>query len=89
MGEQRYGCVVAQWDKPDWYTSSLEEAKKLCEEVDARPPIPAEQWIVEKPFDSADYLDGPVSGIMTAEQYERWKKGKVDRPDETGKGRRS
>lgn len=57
-GENRYGCTVANWDRPDWYASSLEEAKVICEEVEARPSVPKEQWIAEKPFGPED-LDGP------------------------------
>jgi hypothetical protein len=58
MADDRYGCIVANWDRPDWYASSLDEAKALCEKIDARPPVPKEQWIVEKPFGPED-LDGP------------------------------
>ncbi len=44
--------------EPDWYASSLEEAKRICEEADARPPVPPEGWIVETPSDY-DWMDRP------------------------------
>lgn len=51
----RYGCIVAQWGKPDWYADSLEAAKALCEEIDARPPIPREQMVEEEPPRDLDF----------------------------------
>lgn len=33
-----YGIIVANWDRPDWYRNTLEEAKCLAEERDAAPP---------------------------------------------------
>lgn len=46
----RFGVIVAQWDKPDWWADSLEDAKDLAEARDAAPDIPAEQWLPEIPF---------------------------------------
>lgn len=43
----RYGCTVARWDKPDWYTDSLRDAQQLCDELDQRRPFLPEQGIME------------------------------------------
>ncbi|MFN8174418.1 MAG: HD domain-containing protein [Solirubrobacteraceae bacterium] len=45
----RFGITVARWDHPDWWAASLQEAKGLAAEIDARPPVPEEDWVVEKP----------------------------------------
>lgn len=47
---ERYGITVAHWDHPDWWAGTLEEAKRMAAEIDARPPIPPEEWIDEKPL---------------------------------------
>ncbi len=43
-----YAIHVAHWDKPDWTAETLEEAMRLVAEIDARPPIPPEQQILEQ-----------------------------------------
>jgi HD domain len=43
----RYGCTVARWDKPDWYTDSLRDAQQVCDELDQRRPFLPEQGIKE------------------------------------------
>ncbi len=47
----RWGIIVAHWGRPDWYADTVEDAKKLAEEIDARPPIPPEQWVIDVPED--------------------------------------
>lgn len=47
----RYGLVVAQWDRPDWWFDSLEEAMTFASKRDAAPPIPPSEWTTEIPFD--------------------------------------
>jgi hypothetical protein len=42
-----YGCTVARWDRPDWYTDSLRDAQQLCDELDQRRPFLPEQGIIE------------------------------------------
>lgn len=32
--------TVAQWDRPDWYCADSVQAKRVAEEIDARPPFP-------------------------------------------------
>lgn len=44
---QRFSVTVAHWDHPDWWAATLEAAKELAAEVDARPPIPQSEWIVD------------------------------------------
>lgn len=48
-GDMRFGITVAHWDHPDWWAGTLQEAKDLAAEIDARPPIPEEEWIDEVP----------------------------------------
>jgi hypothetical protein len=42
-----YGVIVANWNNPDWYAPTLDEAKQIAEERDAAPPIPPDQWVAE------------------------------------------
>jgi hypothetical protein len=42
-----YGCTVAQWNHPDWYTDSLRDAQQLCDALDHRHPFLPEQGTVE------------------------------------------
>lgn len=44
-----FAITIAHWDRPDWWANSLEEAKLLVSEVDARPPIPESERKTE-PF---------------------------------------
>jgi hypothetical protein len=53
----RFECFVAQWDWPDWTAESLEEAKRICEEVDARPPAEPGKFILEIPFHQSSVAD--------------------------------
>jgi hypothetical protein len=32
--------TIAQWDRPDWACASMEQAKRVAEEIDARPKFP-------------------------------------------------
>jgi hypothetical protein len=66
----RYAIYVARWDKPDWTAETLEEAKRLVAEIDARPPISLEQPIPDPgpvvqvegdPFASFDDVPPPSS----------------------------
>lgn len=34
----QWGVVIANWDRPDYWCASLEDAKRLAEEHDAAPP---------------------------------------------------
>jgi len=45
---QRFGITVAHWDHPDWWAPTLEEAKALAAEVDARPPIPESEQVPDR-----------------------------------------
>ncbi|KAA0274636.1 MAG: hypothetical protein EDQ89_01715 [Acidobacteria bacterium] len=49
------GVIVADWDRPDWYVGSYEEAKLLVEEIVARPSFPRELMeevgVKELPYD--------------------------------------
>jgi 5'-deoxynucleotidase YfbR-like HD superfamily hydrolase len=46
-GGGRYGITVADWDRPDWYADTLDDAKQLADEIDLRPPFPRELGITE------------------------------------------
>lgn len=48
-GELGYGLTVANWDRPDWYLDSAEEAMRLAEGIVARPSFSEETGIVEIP----------------------------------------
>ena len=39
--------TVARWDHPDWRGASDEEAKRIAEEIDARPGYPESLWVHE------------------------------------------
>jgi hypothetical protein len=58
-GDMRFGITVAHWDHPDWWARTLQEAKSQAAEIDARPPIPPEEWVNERPCvavgDGEDY----------------------------------
>ncbi|MDQ3609701.1 MAG: hypothetical protein M3459_12495 [Actinomycetota bacterium] len=43
-----YYIYVAHWDRSDWSAGTIEEAKRLVAEIDARPPIPPEEQIPEQ-----------------------------------------
>lgn len=42
----------------------------------AKKKIPMKDWVVERPFDSADYLDGPPPRKMTPEETKRFRSKK-------------
>jgi hypothetical protein len=46
-----YGIIVASWDWPDWSCTSVEDAKRIAEEIDARPDFPKRLGIVEHLLD--------------------------------------
>ena len=46
-----YGVVVAQGDHPDWGCARLDDAKRIAEEIDARPKFPRHLGIEEVLFD--------------------------------------
>ena len=41
---------------------------------EGREEVPIEEWSVERPFDSADYLDGPGPGVMSEEEAREFRK---------------
>lgn len=43
----RFGIIVAGWDRPDWVCASVEDAKWIAEEIDARPSFPRRLGIEE------------------------------------------
>ena len=43
----RLGIIVANWDRPDWVCASVEDAKRIAEEIDARPSFPRRLGIEE------------------------------------------
>jgi hypothetical protein len=47
-GPKRFGITVEHWDNPDWSASTLEDAKTLTAEVDARPPIQESEQISDR-----------------------------------------
>jgi len=45
----RWGVVIADWDRPDWSCASRETAMRIAEEIDARPSFPAHLGVAELP----------------------------------------
>jgi hypothetical protein len=37
----RFGIIVASWDWLDWVCATVEDAKRIAEEIDARPSLPS------------------------------------------------
>ena len=46
-----FAVTIADWDSPDWWFETLEEAKAYCEEVHVRPNYPQKFQVVEAYFD--------------------------------------
>lgn len=44
----RFGVTVEHWDRPDWWAPTLEDAKALAAEIDARPPVPPAEQIPDR-----------------------------------------
>lgn len=44
----RFGITVQYWDHPDWWAPTLEDAKALAAEIDARPPIPESEQVPDR-----------------------------------------
>jgi hypothetical protein len=44
---KHYAIYVADWDHPDWYTDTLNDAKRLCNELDRRPKFWSELTTTE------------------------------------------
>ena len=42
-----WGITVARWDYPDWWTADFGQAKRIAEEIDARPIWPRHLGVVE------------------------------------------
>lgn len=49
-GAMQFGITVAHWDHPDWWASTLHDAMDLAAEIDARPPIPEDEWVEDRPY---------------------------------------
>jgi hypothetical protein len=47
----RFGLIVARWDRPDWWFDTLEDAAAAAVRRDASPPIPERAWSAEVPLD--------------------------------------
>jgi hypothetical protein len=47
----RFGLVVARWDKPDWWFETLEDAMAAAAERDASPPVPRREWTLDIPLE--------------------------------------
>jgi len=43
----QFGITIADWDRPDWYTDTLDDAKQLCREMDMRPPFWREVMVTD------------------------------------------
>ena len=61
----RFGITVEHWDHPDWWAPTLEAAKDLAAEIDARPPIPESEWVPDRtvvvPEPRDEYVAYPTS----------------------------
>jgi len=49
-GSTRFGITIAHWDHPDWWAATLEEARDLAAEIDARPPVPESERVEDRPY---------------------------------------
>jgi hypothetical protein len=43
----QYGITIAEWDRPDWHTDTLDDAKQLCLEMEKRPPFWRELMVTD------------------------------------------
>ena len=51
-----WGIIIADWDRPDWFCASREDAMRTAEEIDARPSFP-ERLGIEEPHPQGPFDD--------------------------------